>query len=214
MRKVLIVGAGGWGRQVLDLLQRTGGYASDFMPAGFLDTRSHMLDGLGYALTIVGDPLTYVPQEGDLFVCAIGDPRARKTFVQPLLDKGAEFMNVGLESYADSTIHLGHGAVAEHHTRIGVDSRIGDFANIHTQAVIGHDVHIGEFAQVSAMVFIGGNSRIGDFALINPHATIVPGIEIGEGATVGAGAVVVKNVPPGATVFGNPARVIFLKDPE
>ncbi|KND60773.1 N-acetylglutamate synthase [Candidatus Burkholderia verschuerenii] len=214
MRKVLIVGAGGWGRQVLDMMQRTPGYGDAWTPTGFLDTRAHMLDGFGYALKVVGDPLTYAPGDDEIFVAAIGDPRARQRFVQPLLDRGARFMNIGLEPYDNSTIRLGHGAVSEHHTRIGVDTHIGDFANIHTQSVIGHDVRIGRFAQISAMVFIGGNARIGDFALINPHATIVPGIEIGEGATVGAGAVVVKNVPAGATVFGNPARIIFQKDPE
>ncbi|MEG0718392.1 MAG: hypothetical protein RR811_07830 [Comamonas sp.] len=56
---------------------------------------------------------------------------------------------------------------------------------------------------------MGGGAQIGDYAIVHPHATILPHVKVGEGATVGAGAVVVKDVPPRVTVFGNPARVIY-----
>lgn len=55
-------------------------------------------------------------------------------------------------------------------------------------------------------------ARIGKHAIVHPHATILPGIHIGDAAVVGAGSVVVKDVPAGASVFGNPARVIYHKD--
>jgi acetyltransferase-like isoleucine patch superfamily enzyme len=53
--------------------------------------------------------------------------------------------------------------------------------------------------------------RIGEFAIVHPRATILPGVSVGDNAVIGAGAVVLKDVPAGATVFGNPAKVIFQK---
>nr|WP_252980606.1 hypothetical protein [Delftia acidovorans] len=59
------------------------------------------------------------------------------------------------------------------------------------------------------MTFIGGGARIGKFSIVHPHSTILPGVTIGENSVVGAGSVVTKDVLPGVSVFGNPARVIF-----
>ena len=78
-----------------------------------------------------------------------------------------------------------------------------------SRAVLGHDVRTGPYCQISALSFLGGGVRLGEQVTIHPNATILPGLHIGDGASVGAGAVVLKDVPAGATVFGNPARVIF-----
>ncbi|MDL5039209.1 acetyltransferase [Comamonas sp. Y6] len=208
--QVLIIGAGGWGREVLALLQADPGYGKAWTVKGFLDSRSHLLDGLNYESTpILGDPLTYAPRPQDLFVCALGDPRQREQYSRPLQDAGGHFLRIQAHALLGNRVQLGDGCLLSHLTQISPDARIGNFVNIHTQTIVGHDAQIGDYAQIGAMVFIGGKAVIGRHAVIHPHATITPGIQIGEGATVGAGAVVVKNVPAGATVFGNPARIIF-----
>jgi acetyltransferase-like isoleucine patch superfamily enzyme len=60
-------------------------------------------------------------------------------------------------------------------------------------------------------VFVGGRVEIGDDVVIHPHATILPGVKIGDGAVIGAGSVVIKDVPPGVTMMGNPAKVFQFK---
>lgn len=209
MWQISIIGAGGWGREVLAQMQSDIAYNKEWSIKGFLDSRAHALDGFDCGLCILGDPMSYKPQPDDAFVCAVGEPRERHHYVQPLLHKNALFIEIRTDTWLNPRVHLGRGCFLSPRVHVSPDVHIGEFANIHSQTVISHDVHIGDYAQIGAMVFVGGKARIGKFSIINPHATILPSVEVGEGATVGAGAVVIKSVPAGATVFGNPARVIF-----
>ncbi|GGI55599.1 acetyltransferase [Oxalicibacterium solurbis] len=211
MLRVLIIGAGGWGREVLHQMLADADHDKLWSIAGFLDNRSNVLDGYEVGVPILGDPLTYVPQEEDVFVCALGDPHLRYQYAQPILEKGGTFIPVCTESFLSNRVQLGTGCFLGHWVHSGPDVQIGDFVTIHALTVMGHDVRIGNYAHIGAQVFMGGGVQIGNFAVIHPRATILPGIKVGDDAVVGAGSVVLKDVPAGATVFGNPAKIVFQK---
>ncbi|GGA85064.1 hypothetical protein GCM10011521_24370 [Arenimonas soli] len=83
---------------------------------------------------------------------------------------------------------------------------LGDAVIVNTHASVDHDCRLGDGVHVGPGARLAGEVVIGDHAFIGTGAVILPRIQVGPGATVGAGAVVTRNVAPGETVVGNPAR--------
>lgn len=202
---LLIVGAGGFGREVL-------GYIEDDNPIfhvkGFLDSRTHALDATPRSIGIVGDPLTYQPQPQEIFMAALGDPQLRFKFTATLRDiHHVDFVTV-VHPRANISRHarMRHGCIIAPHVGISVDTHIGEFTCIQEYTVIGHDARIGNWCQINSHCTIAGGARIGDFVTIHPNSVITSRAVIGDGVIVGPGSVVMGRIPAGITVLGNPAR--------
>jgi sugar O-acyltransferase (sialic acid O-acetyltransferase NeuD family) len=209
LTQVIIISAGGFGRTILNTSKGDIANGKEWRIVGFLDSRLDLADKA--PLPILGDPLTYRPKPGQLFLCALGDPRLRRRFVAPLLEQGAHFMNLRTGLYETTGTVMGQGCLFEPEVRMGVDTHIGDFVIVQSTTVIGYECRIGSYTTIGSFVFIGGRVEIGSDVMIHPHATILPGVKIGDGAVIGAGSVVIRDVPPGVTMIGNPAKVFKFK---
>lgn len=204
MQNVYIINAGGFGRNMAVVAKSDTAHGREWVVRGFLDSRSN-LPPVG-DLPVVGDPLTYRYQSPDIIVCALGNPALKRQYSTPLLEQGAYFMNLRPDLHIADSASMGLGCIFERHVSIGADSRLGNFVTILSNAIVAYDVAVGSYSTISSFVFIGGGAQIGEEVLIHPHATILPNVKIGDGAIIGAGSVVIGNVPPGITVFGNPAK--------
>lgn len=208
-KKIVIIGAGGLGRIVYDVLSNDLILQGRFILTGFLDTRSDLILPPGMTVPVLGSPLNYQPCEDELFIPAVGNPILREKLIASLTDKGAQFFSYTHQASVAARTSIGEGSFFTPGSVISTDCRIGEFTYLDTYSILGHDVEIGRCCMIGAMSFLSGGVHVGNHVTIHPRATLAKGVKIGNGATIGIGSVVVKDVPDGVTVFGNPARIIY-----
>ncbi len=210
MKHLIIIGAGGMGRQVLSFAKSCDGFEKEYDIKGFLDDNPEaMKDFPGYP-PVLGTVDGYKVEANDIFFNSIGDVQAKKNCISKILDKGGEFITlVHPTAQVSPETKIGKGCMIGSYVGIGVETTIGDFCLIQSKATIGHDVHIANFARIDCNVVVIAGVNVGNDVCIHTSSVINHDVSIGDGATVGAMSFVIRNVKPGQTVFGNPAKNIY-----
>jgi len=201
--RIVIYGAGGHGKVVLDALEQ-----SDRRVAGFADddTGRRGKPFCGYP---VADLDNAEFGEAVEVVVAIGDGELRAELTGQILASGYRLATVIHPSATiGRDVEIGSGAMILAQAAVNPGARIGHGVIINTAATVDHDCVVGDFAHLAPGVRMAGNVTVGERALVGVGATIMPGVEIGAGATVGAGSVVVADVAAGVTVAGVPAKPV------
>lgn len=209
MKQLLIIGARGWGREVYNMLPDCIGYGTECEVMGFLDDKADALDGMPGYPPIIDSVEHYKPQPDDVFTCALGDAHWKKHYAEIILNKGGKFINIIHQTASiSSNTKLGQGCIICEHVGISCDITIGDFVTIQTYTIVGHDAQVGDYCHLGTRSFMGGYSQLGEVTTIQTNSIILPHIKVGNDCMVGAGAVVIRKVKDGATVYGNPAKIL------
>ena len=205
---VVIIGAGGHGKVVLDVLRAAGVHR----PIGFLDADPAVANTAVAGLPVLGQ-INLLPklrqQKIRHAIVAIGDNRSRQSYIKSLREHGFELASaVHPTAHVSPTAKVGQGAVVCPTAVVGTEAAIADGVIVNTGAIVDHECVVGECVHLAPGVLLAGRVSVGTGAFVGLGSRVIQCLTVGEWATIGAGATVIRDVPAGVTVVGTPAKVL------
>lgn len=208
MKDIVIVGAGGFGREVAWLIERINTVKPTWNILGAVDEDPSKEFG---RYGVVGNDEWLLSHEGPIAVAvAVGGARLRKRICERLrANPRVEFPNLIDPSvmYADD-LELGVGNIVCAGTIVTVGVAIADFCIVNLDCTIGHDARLDDYVTLYPSVNVSGTTALGECVEIGTGSQIIQLKSVGEGSIVGAGAVVSGDIPAHCTAVGVPARPI------
>lgn len=207
----MIVGAGGFGREVFHWCQA----AFECRVKGFVDAEPVDLSSLGDGLRVIGNERDCRVDGEDRFVLAIGRMDVRRRVARALTERGARFTQlIHPTAVVAPTAQLGEGVVVCPFALVSDNVRLGDFSMLNFYASCGHDAVVGRYSVLSPYATLNGEAVLEDEVFLGTHATVVAGRRIGARSKISANSVAMRDVPAGALVLGVPGRSQLIFPPE
>lgn len=208
-QKLVIVGAGGFGREVLAWARQSAGYGEEWEIKGFLDDRENPLAGRRVSAPWLGKVVDHEPSAEEVFVGAIGRPEMRRSAMELLMGRGARlFTLVHRTVVLGEEVELGEGVILCPQVVVSGYNALGRGVVVNLHSSVDHDAKVGAWTQVNCHCDLTGGVTVGEEVWFGSHVAVAPGVAIGDRAYLGIGAVVLRDVAAGAKVFGVPARPI------
>jgi len=201
MKSIVIVGFGGFGREVAWLANECGREV-----LGFLDDNIEPGNQLSY--TILGALDSWRNYSDSEFVVAIGNPRVRKKIVERLSDQGLRSFATLVDPSVKmaESVSVGEGSVVCAGTIATVDIDIGDHVIINLNVTLGHDDKIFDYVTVAPMVALSGNVTLKEGVEVGTGAAIRQGVNMAKGSMLGMGGVLTKDTDSDTIYVGAPAK--------
>lgn len=207
MKKIIIVGAGGFGREAYYLIKDINKVQPTWELLGFLDDKIESLVDKKIDAPILSTIDAWTPSEDEYFILGIASPKAKEFVANKLKEKGAKFATlISPMAIVNETALLGEGCVVTSYSTIGDCSEVGSFVHV-AGSTVGQDAIIGDYTTTTAYVNIP-SAKVGKRCFIGSHSVILGNLE--DDAEVCAGSIVFKKVKKGQTVLGYPAKKIEL----
>lgn len=210
-KKICILGAGGFGREVLCCL-------ADTIKGSNLkleDIACFMVDDQYYKQsTIMGVSVIkrsdFVPENYDV-VIAIGEPLIRKKIASELPPETTYATIVHPNAIVSDWVEIGKGSIVTAGNVITCNIKIGDHAHLNLNTTIGHDCLIGDFFTTAPGAHVSGNCTFADCVYLGTNSAVKNGITICNDVTIGMGAMVVKSINESGVYIGNPSKKLEKK---
>lgn len=206
-KHLVIVGAGGFSREVICWAEDARGNGGAPPIRGYLVDSQYERLSPSYGLPWLGGLDDYIFEPGDACLLAVSDPAIKRQMVRRLQARGAIFSSlIHPSAVVARTALLGEGCIVCPHALISADVVLGDFTAVNAMSSIGHDSQVGAYSTLSGHVDITGGVTVAESVFFGSGARVLPRLRVGHEAKVGAGAVVMRSVQSGVTVYTSPAR--------
>lgn len=215
MKKLIIIGASGFGREVAFLVERINKENPTWDLIGFVDDNAKIQGEIINGYPVIGDCSSLKNIQDTFVVCAVGASEVRKSIIDKicLINPNIKFATLIDPSVEMSNlVKIGKGTIICAHTIITVNIEIGSHVIINLDCTIGHDAVLGDFVTLYPSVNVSGATNIGECSELGTGMQIIQGKTVGSHSIVGAGSVVVKDIPEKCTAVGSPAKPIKFFD--
>ncbi len=210
MKKIAIIGAGGFGREVKMLIDQINKVENKYVFIGYFD------DGKEKGSLINGFPILGNIEDLNTFnedlavVLALGNPIFKRNAIALIVSPKIHFETLLHPSViiGDDEVKIGKGALICAGTIITCNIEIQDYVTINLACTIGHDTILENFVSIMPGVNVSGEVILKEGVYVGTGAKIINQVTVGQYAIIGAGAVVSKNLPENCTAVGIPARPI------
>lgn len=213
--KIVIIGAGGFAREVLDIFDACNKAGKDYEVLGFIVEPQYGSPGTSVNnKPILGD-FGWIAQHAEevYSICGVGTPSMRMRLVRSAQEVGGRFSNVVHPSaILTKWVNFEQGVVIAAGCILTNQIQLGSHVHINLGCTIGHDARLEDFVTLAPGVHISGKVTLSTGAYVGTGANIVEGINVGEWSIIGAGTTIIRNVPPNATVVGVPGKVIKMRE--
>lgn len=211
MKSVVIIGAGGLGRQILDIIEACNQEKAQYEILGFIVDPQFGSPG-----TIIDDkPILggfdwLEKHTNDVAViCGVGHSHQRYRLIKRADALGCHYFTIVHPSAVLSRrVNLGYGVALATGCMLMNQIQIGNHVVVNLGSTIGHDVKMEDFVTLSLGVNISGNVTLGTGAFVGTGANVIEKITLGDWSIIGAGSTVIRNIPANTTAVGIPAEVI------
>ncbi len=208
--RVVVIGASGFGRESLDVLEAMMCAGEAIEICGVVDdhpseTNLCRLTDRGLAYLGTMDAWLAETARDVRYVLGIGSPSVRRRLVERLDAAGRRpFSAVHPTATLGSMTVIEEGVVVCAGAMVSTNVRLGRHVHVNPNATIGHDTVMRAYVSINPAATISGEVEIGAETLVGASATILQGLVVGERTVVGAGSVVTKSVPSDVVVKGVP----------
>lgn len=210
MKKIVIIGAGGFGREILWTLRDCNKVSKKYDILGFIDNDEKLKNQNICDIPVLGNFEWFSKQTEIIYAAiSIGDPKIRKSIVNQLKFYKLKFPTVIHPSVINSEyIKIGNGTIIQAGCILTTNIEIKEFVHININSTIGHGCIVDDFVTISPGSHINGESSIGEGTYVGSGVVANDEIDIGKWSIIGAGSVVINNVKSNSVYVGNPSKLL------
>lgn len=208
MTDLIIVGAGGFGREVLDTIKEINNLKHEYNVLGFLDD-NHEINSPIASHFVIGKTDDILKFSDDTeFVMAIGNSEARKKIVTKFGESKNWKTIIHPSAIVSGDSKIGTGSIIQAFCIVASNSIIGDFIVMNAHSGCGHDTRIGDYCSIMSFCDVAGESILEDGVFMGSGSKVIPNIIVKKNSYLCAGSVIMKSLVNSSKLIGNPAKII------